>query len=480
METSARHPESAPPDLAALDLVDASPRDLASGPPAVDDGRRGPFGPASAGVDEPSGEPPAPDGPAAVDDGACAICLDAIPPSDVALVASCLHAFCAPCVVRWSDFQLETAAKRLSSAARSSDPTCPCCKSPFNSLLVYRTLDGEVRQDLREESLCLLRRARWLPETSKSFEWESDHALAVAAQAAAYAESGGSPFFEEDHFVYDEDYLDDEEEFMDGLYGTGRRGSRRGGSSASRGGNAIVIGNRRFGANGHISQGRRVYARPAVREEDTPPAAAKGARRKGKHPAGGSASTPKRPEGKGGDANAPAPAPAPAGGEKPKPTAGGKDAAVEPDAPGTPTDAIAVPAPPATGTAETPPTPSPGSGGTPGGAARGKKAAKRAEAKAKKEEKEALRRKKRAETMAAAIAEREARRAAGGGSPGGSLRSTLPDLSDIGDESEGEEEGEGGAAAADDDAEVPPRSSERPPDAAAGEDACVFALDDCA
>ena len=476
METSARHPESAPPDLAALDLVDASPRDLASGPPAVDDGRRGPFGPASAGVDEPSGEPPAPDGPAAVDDGACAICLDAIPPSDVALVASCLHAFCAPCVVRWSDFQLETAAKRLSSAARSSDPTCPCCKSPFNSLLVYRTLDGEVRQDLREESLCLLRRARWLPETSKSFEWESDHALAVAAQAAAYAESGGSPFFEEDHFVYDEDYLDDEEEFMDGLYGTGRRGSRRGGSSASRGGNAIVIGNRRFGANGHISQGRRVYARPAVREEDTPPAAAKGARRKGKHPAGGSASTPKRPEGKGGDANAPAPAPA--GGEKPKPTAGGKDAAVEPDAPGTPTDAIAVPAPPATGTAETPPTPSPGSGGTPGGAARGKKAAKRAEAKAKKEEKEALRRKKRAETMAAAIAEREARRAAGGGSPGGSLRSTLPDLSDIGDESEGEEEGDGGAG--DDDAEAPPRASERPPDAAAGEDACVFALDDCA
>lgn len=476
METSARHPESAPPDLAALDLVDASPRDLASGPPAVDDGRRGPFGPASAGVDEPSGEPPAPDGPAAVDDGACAICLDAIPPSDVALVASCLHAFCAPCVVRWSDFQLETAAKRLSSAARSSDPTCPCCKSPFNSLLVYRTLDGEVRQDLREESLCLLRRARWLPETSKSFEWESDHALAVAAQAAAYAESGGSPFFEEDHFVYDEDYLDDEEEFMDGLYGTGRRGSRRGGSSASRGGNAIVIGNRRFGANGHISQGRRVYARPAVREEDTPPAAAKGARRKGKHPAGGSASTPKRPEGKGGDANAPAPAPA--GGEKTKPTAGGKDAAVEPDAPGTPTDAIAVPAPPATGTAETPPTPSPGSGGTPGGAARGKKAAKRAEAKAKKEEKEALRRKKRAETMAAAIAEREARRAAGGGSPGGSLRSTLPDLSDIGDESEGEEEGEGGAG--DDDAETTPRASERPPDAAAGEDACVFALDDCA
>ena len=80
--------------------------------------------------------------------------------------------------------------------------------------------------------------------------------------------------------------------------------------------------------------------------------------------------------------------------------------------------------------------------------------------------------------MAAAIAEREARRAAGGGSPGGSLRSTLPDLSDIGDESEGEEEGEGGAG--DDDAETTLRASERPPDAAAGEDACVFALDDCA
>ena len=97
--------------------------------------------------------------------------------------------------------------------------------------------------------MCLLRRARWLPETAKSAEWEDDHA--VAAQAALNAEGG---FFEEDFDVYDEDYLDDEEEYMEGLY---RRGSRGGGGRP-----AIVIGNRRLGANGHISQGQRIYARP--------------------------------------------------------------------------------------------------------------------------------------------------------------------------------------------------------------------------
>ena len=101
-----------------------------------------------------------------VEDGTCAICLDVIPEADVAMVATCLHAFCAPCIVRWTNFQLETAARRLNSAVATSDPTCPCCKAPFSSLLVYRSLDGDLRGDLTEESVCLLRRARWLPETA--------------------------------------------------------------------------------------------------------------------------------------------------------------------------------------------------------------------------------------------------------------------------------------------------------------------------
>ena len=341
--------------------------------------------------------PPRPASAGVVEDGTCAICLDVIPEADVAMVAACLHAFCAPCIVRWTNFQLETAARRLNSAAASSDPTCPCCKAPFSSLLVYRSLDGDLRGDLTEESVCLLRRARWLPETAKSAEWEDDHAVAVAAQAALNAEGG---FFEEDFDVYHEDYLDDEEEYMEGLY---RRGSRGGGGRP-----AIVIGNRRFGANGHISQGQRIYARPVPQEE---PAIGKGGRRKGgkgKSPILKGRAT---PEGKG---KAPASSSAPGGSSSAAidvPVAAARDAS------------------PAAS-----PSPS-GSAHTPSGAARGKKAQKRAEAKAKKQEKEALRRQKRAENMIAA-ARAEATKA----TAVGSLKSQLPDLSDIGDSDDDEAE----------------------------------------
>ena len=345
--------------------------------------------------------PPRPASAGVVEDGTCAICLDVIPEADVAMVAACLHAFCAPCIVRWTNFQLETAARRLNSAAASSDPTCPCCKAPFSSLLVYRSLDGDLRGDLTEESVCLLRRARWLPETAKSAEWEDDHAVAVAAQAALNAEGG---FFEEDFDVYREDYLDDEEEYMEGLY---RRGSRGGGGRP-----AIVIGNRRFGANGHISQGQRIYARPVPQEE---PAIGKGGRRKGGK---GKSPIPKgraTPDGKG---KAPASSSAPGGSSSAAidvPVAAARDAS--PDA-----------SPAAS------PSPS-GSAHTPSGAARGKKAQKRAEAKAKKEEKEALRRQKRAENMIAA-----ARAKATKATAVGSLKSQLPDLSDIGDSDDDEAE----------------------------------------
>ena len=345
--------------------------------------------------------PPRPASAGVVEDGTCAICLDVIPEADVAMVAACLHAFCAPCIVRWTNFQLETAARRLNSAAASSDPTCPCCKAPFSSLLVYRSLNGDLRGDLTEESVCLLRRARWLPETAKSAEWEDDHAVAVAAQAALNAEGG---FFEEDFDVYHEDYLDDEEEYMEGLY---RRGSRGGGGRP-----AIVIGNRRFGANGHISQGQRIYARPVPQEE---PAIGKGGRRKGgkgKSPIPKGRATPK------GKGKAPASSSAPGG---------SSSAAID-----VPVAAVRDASPAASPAAS--PSPS-GSAHTPCGAARGKKAQKRAEAKAKKEEKEALRRQKRAENMIAA-ARAEATKA----TAVGSLKSQLPDLSDIGDSDDDEAE----------------------------------------
>ena len=49
---------------------------------------------------------------AASDEGACAICLDAVDEVDVALVKQCLHAFCTPCIVRWTTFQHDAARRR--------------------------------------------------------------------------------------------------------------------------------------------------------------------------------------------------------------------------------------------------------------------------------------------------------------------------------------------------------------------------------
>eukprot|EP00227_Mantoniella_beaufortii_P010316 CAMPEP_0197592530 /NCGR_PEP_ID=MMETSP1326-20131121/15144_1 /TAXON_ID=1155430 /ORGANISM="Genus nov. species nov., Strain RCC2288" /LENGTH=198 /DNA_ID=CAMNT_0043158235 /DNA_START=332 /DNA_END=925 /DNA_ORIENTATION=- len=156
-----------------------------------------------------------------VQDGVCAICLDGILEADVALVKTCLHGFCTVCIIRWTNAQQESAAKRLNSHAASSDPTCPCCKAPFASLLIYRTLDGELTPDIREESVCLLRRARWLPTAVKSAEWDAH--FAEASAAALHGGGGGGGFYEDDDSVYDEDYLDDEEEYMARAYGGGSR-----------------------------------------------------------------------------------------------------------------------------------------------------------------------------------------------------------------------------------------------------------------
>jgi hypothetical protein len=46
-------------------------------------------------------------------------------------------------------------------------------------------LDGDVQEDLREESICLLRRARWLPDTAKSVEWDAEFAQAAARAGMA-------------------------------------------------------------------------------------------------------------------------------------------------------------------------------------------------------------------------------------------------------------------------------------------------------
>ena len=330
-----------------------------------------------------------------MDDGACAICLEIIPPADVALVKTCLHAFCAPCIVRWTSFQLDNAAKRLRSPSRSSDPTCPCCKVPFSSLLTYRTLDGRLTEDLREESACLLRRARWLPSCAKTEQWERDQGAttnATTGGAGSYYEG----FYEED-FVYDEDYLDDEEEYM-------HRARGRGGSRGCRGGGAAApaIGNRRYGPNGYIAQGQRMLARPVPAEPARTKGGRAGKRGKAKGGVGG--------EGASAAASSPSPSPS----LSPS-TSTAIDVPGTPATPSTGDVASSSPLSPSTSTS----TSTPGNG-------RGKKSAKRAEAKAKKEEKEALRRSRRVENAAAAAAAAKAK-----ASLSGSLKSQLPDLPDF-------------------------------------------------
>lgn len=43
----------------------------------------------------------------------------------------CDHMYCATCILHW--------------ALHKPEPWCPQCKQPFDVLLTYRTLDGELQ-----------------------------------------------------------------------------------------------------------------------------------------------------------------------------------------------------------------------------------------------------------------------------------------------------------------------------------------------
>ena len=353
---------------------------------------------------------------AASDDkeGACAICLDAVDEVDVALVKQCLHAFCTPCIVRWTTFQHD-AARRLGTVGRNGAPdthsTCPCCKARFDSLLVYRDLDGEVTSDLREESVCLLRRARWLPATRKDMAWENDFAISAALEAEMRDFPTSGSAYRDDHF---DAYADEEERYMAGRRSGDFRGRNKcAGRDRSR--PVVVLGNRRFGANGQIAQGHRTFARPVG---DT---RAKGA---------AGASKTSSPDGSLADRKGKTPAAAAEA--RPFAPGGSSSAALSSELGGE------------IGTPETPETPERERAAA--GAARGRKALKRAEAKAKKEEKEAARRAKRAENMAASVA----RAIKKNGARSNRVEtldegvSGLPDLSDVEDGVGDGEDGEDG------------------------------------
>lgn len=356
---------------------------------------------------------------AASDEGACAICLDAVDEVDVALVKQCLHAFCTPCIVRWTTFQHDANRRRgvvNRDGAPDTHSTCPCCKARFDSLLVYRDLDGAVSADLREESVCLLRRARWLPATNKDMAWENDFAISAALESFGDFQNAGSAYLD-DHLDL---YADEEERYM-----AGRRESRdfRGrnkNAARDRSRPSVVLGNRRFGANGQIATGHRTFARPVGDTNKTATKRVPSWKGAETSNAAGSSSSPdaSRGEREAGDRKGKTPASA---------------AAARLFGPGGSSGAAVENGPPVeTGT--------PDRERAAAGAARGKKALKRAEAKAKKEEKEAVRRAKRAENMAASVARAKATRSSPGGGDEGV--SGLPDLSDVEDAGEcgGEDE----------------------------------------
>lgn len=148
----------------------------------------------------------------------CPICLDVTEPVDLAYVKNCQHTYCVNCILGW--------------ALMKETPVCPQCKGPFNYLYTYRLLDGTMSDFPVEESVCLLKRARWFQEHLERSE------KGKAPVSATDVQELGD--------FYDDDYQEIEDYYFSSAAGSAR----------------VVIGNRRWGENGYMRSGRQ-YARPA-------------------------------------------------------------------------------------------------------------------------------------------------------------------------------------------------------------------------
>lgn len=188
----------------------------------------------------------------------CAVCLARPDARDVALVKACLHAFCASCVTKWAEFTRAGARTR-----------CPLCQASCERVLVRRALDGRALEDggMQEESLCLLRRARWATRGREGEGWDDG----------------------------DEDGRDgsDGSDGSDALEEALMRGRAR----------RLVLGNRKFGRGGFVSNGgSRSYARPTASGRGKEPAATAAAKKKPpKHDGEASASPASSPRAVGDD-----------------------------------------------------------------------------------------------------------------------------------------------------------------------------------
>lgn len=167
-----------------------------------------------------------PDSPRGSEPGdlTCAICLHNIELENLAMVKGCDHMYCATCILHW--------------ALHKEEPWCPQCKQPFSYLLTYRTLDGTLQDFPSEESVTLLKRARWL----------EDHVRASDKGKALLDESRASEEHAWQEYADDFELAEDEE--IEAFYFSSAAGRAR-----------VVLENRRFGAGGYVAAGRR-HARP--------------------------------------------------------------------------------------------------------------------------------------------------------------------------------------------------------------------------
>lgn len=134
----------------------------------------------------------------------CAICHETIEVEETAQIKGCEHAYCATCILQW--------------AACKTVPWCPQCRTPFSSLYLYKTLDGSLSDIMVEECVCLLLRASW-------FKPQNSPAVANA-----------------EHYDEDEDCYYEEEYYHAPLR----------------------IGNRRWGENGYVRNGRLEARKPVA------------------------------------------------------------------------------------------------------------------------------------------------------------------------------------------------------------------------
>ncbi|GMH35597.1 hypothetical protein BSKO_03465 [Bryopsis sp. KO-2023] len=153
--------------------------------------------------------------------GNCPVCMRDFDLVDMAMVPGCEHVYCVYCLIQWSAVK---------------DPcNCPQCKRKMESILCFRQLDGTVTDDMREEGLCLLRRANWYKSKIKEIE-----------RTTPGRTNRRMPSEEDCYFGYDEEDIDEVEDY----YFSSAAGHAR-----------IVLGNRRFGRSGYISAGHN-YAQP--------------------------------------------------------------------------------------------------------------------------------------------------------------------------------------------------------------------------